>query len=120
MPSFLRFRVPNLRARRSPPDVPSPTHQPLNRASGRHGWADVEVEYGFARGFGWAGVIVDNVAYLFLPTVEVARDIPIVTIERRISPEKITVSTQGSINPIVLSGIKCRSYSPKSLRVQPA
>lgn len=72
-------------ARRPPPYVSAPPHHPFHRAGRGHGGPDVEVEDGLARRLWWCRVEVDHIANLLLRTVHVARDIPVVAIERRFS-----------------------------------
>lgn len=72
----------------SPPYIATPAHQPLGGARRCQSWADIEVEDGFTSRLGLPGVVVDDVADLLLLAVDVARDVPVVTIKGWFGPVK--------------------------------
>jgi hypothetical protein len=72
----------------SPPYIATPAHQPLGSSRRCHSRAHIEVEDGFASRLGLPGVVVDNVADLLLFAVDVARDVPIMTIKGWFGPIK--------------------------------
>ena len=88
--------LPRGSSRSAPPDVAAPADETLSGAGGRHGWADVEVENGFAGGFGRAGIVVDDVADFLCLAVDVSGDVPIVAIEGRFHSGGKSVSSQQS------------------------
>ncbi len=63
--------LPSLSSGCLPPDVAAPSNQTLGSAGGCHGRPNIEVEDRFSGRLGRAGVVVDDVADLFLRSVDV-------------------------------------------------
>lgn len=72
----------DFRARGTPPHVTAPSEQPLGGTRRTHRRPHVEVEDGFASGFRGPTVVVDNIPNLLGRTVDVSRNIPVVSIKR--------------------------------------
>lgn len=67
-----------------PPHVSGPPNDSFCRALGSGSRSNVEVEDWFTRGLRLAGVVVDDVPDFCSFTVDVAGDIPIVSVKRRL------------------------------------
>ncbi len=65
----------------------SPSVVPAQQQLWREGRANIEVEDGLSRRLGFSGIVVDDIANLLPLSVDVARDVPIMSIERRFRPE---------------------------------
>lgn len=65
-----------------PPHVSGPSDDSFCRALGSGSRSNIEVEDWFARGLRFAGVVIDNVADFCSFAVDVAGDIPVVSIKR--------------------------------------
>lgn len=108
-PFLESFLFPDVTSRGLPPYVASPSDGALDGGCGRHGRPHIEVENGLAVLLP-ARVVVDDIPDLFLLPVDVARNEPIVTIERRLRPGSqllvITHRRDGVPNLLEHGGIK--------------
>lgn len=84
----LRILFPLVTPYRLPPHVGAPADDALGSAQRRGRGPDIEVEDGLSGRFRLAGVVVDDVADLLLLAVDVAGDVPVVTIKREVSSVK--------------------------------
>lgn len=85
-PLLESFLFPDVASRGLPPYVASPSDRALDGGRGRHGRPHIEIENGLAVLLS-ARVVIDDIPDLFLLPVDVARNKPIVTVERRLRPD---------------------------------
>lgn len=79
----------HLGARSPPPHIASPSNEPLRSTEGCDGGSDVEVEDGFAGGFGLARVVVDDVSDFLFDAADLAGDEPVVSVKGRLGSARV-------------------------------
>lgn len=90
----LRFLLPSVTANRLPPYISTPSDESLRGTQGRKGWSNIEEENGLSGGIGLARIVIDNVSDLLLLAVDVSRDVPVVSVERRLGSMKLSANSR--------------------------
>lgn len=79
---------PSRASRSSIPDIPSPAHHTFNRSGRCDRGPDVQKEDGLPSGLIGPGVIIDDIADLFLLSIVFPLNVPVMAVEWRLSPIK--------------------------------
>jgi len=87
IPCVYIIGMADLAPRGPPPNIATPSHQPLNGSSRCHGGSNIKEEHGLPGRLRRARVIVNDVPHFRRCPIDIPRDEPVVAVERGLGPK---------------------------------